>query len=515
VKRFISLNFGLPLRIKVLAGISILALGGALLVLRPIGPSAAVMVDGFDGGGYTAYRARANPWTIRPNRLKLIEVKAADIEWLDRQMQPPSQTGLEGYDLRVMAPVDDVGDIPTTGKKLIVVAVVDEVPHIRIFDGDSQMVVDRNVNKSIEQGRPVEDLGRQLEDLCPPHELTAAEKARLIDVVGSIAARMLVSSSYCLHLLRVHGMQGRFERGEPPSGDAILKLLTDDGASSAYFDQRPVVRTPNGVRFPTMRDIPSDNRSMERHRDHTLAALGELGLPLSHPLRVGGGMASLRDVLTDSVANFHLGQAELDWTAIAYALYLPPIRAWANRYGERFSFDELANELERRPMDRASCGGTHLLYALTLLARVNAESPVLSEATRARLVAHLARCVTVLERTQQPDGSWPVWWNHELLPEGHPSDLSVTDDDANRLLMTGHLAEWLLYLPADIPLPQPMLTRTGHWLRTRLLAASSRDMQGAFCPFSHAVCVLKQITYVPQEVAARRPSTKGSSGRTR
>lgn len=416
MKRFGFPDSGSALWMKVLAGISLLAIG-VIVVLRPNGYRVSPAVDGSDDAPHAAERARVDPWAIGPTRLGLIEVTAPDAERLERRIQLPTQS------------------------------------------------------------KP--------------------------------------GSSSLLHWLRVHGKHGRLEGGEPSSGEAILGLLTEEQAGSTYFGRSPLVVTPSGVRFPTLEKAATDDRSMEQHRDHTLAAFGELGLPLNYPLKVGGRRSSLRDVLKDSVANFHLRQEEIAWTAIAYALYLPPIRAWANRYGERFSFDALADELESRPMDEASCGGTHHLYALTLLARVDAEAPILSEAARTRLVAHLGRCVAVVERTQQPDGSWPAWWNHELLPGGHPSGYSIADDEGNRLLMTGHLAEWLLYLPADLARPEAALARAGRWLRDRVLAASRRDEENALCPFSHAVCVLKQVTFVPMEVAPRRPATGGTSGRTR
>ena len=216
--------------------------------------------------------------------------------------------------------------------------------------------------------------------------------SRLMEATGSdvewldrqiqLPTRIKSSSSTLLHLLRVHGKSGQIEGGEPSSGEAILKLLTDESAGAAYFGQSPVVHTASGARFPTREKSPTDDRSLEQHRDQTLAGLGELGLPLSYPLKVGDRTASLRDVLRDSIANFHLRQEEIAWTAMAYVLYLPPIRAWANRYGERFTFDDLADELQRRPMDKESCAGIHILCALTLLARVNAEARVLSGGAR-------------------------------------------------------------------------------------------------------------------------------------
>ena len=83
----------------------------------------------------------------------------------------------------------------------------------------------------------------------------------------------------------------------------------------------------------------------------------------------------------------------------------------------------------------------------------------------------------------------------------------------NRLLMTSHLAELLLYLPAEVGIPQPALQRAGRWLQKRLLAAGQQDKEVQMCPYAHAVCMLKQIGLVYLEVMPRRSATEGTPGR--
>ncbi len=91
-----------------------------------------------------------------------------------------------GCDLRLMSSVADVGGLPTAGKSAIIVADVDRVLHIRIFDGDGKVVVDTHEKRLKEQARQIEDLRKQLESLWPPHDLTKNEKIRVIDAVTSI-----------------------------------------------------------------------------------------------------------------------------------------------------------------------------------------------------------------------------------------------------------------------------------------------------------------------------------------
>jgi hypothetical protein len=312
--------------------------------------------------------------------------------------------------------------------------------------------------------------------------------------------RVKLNSSYCLHLLRVHRFESELDSASFPSGKELMKLLTDDRAGAAYFGREPLVLTRTGVRFLTgdAQAALKDN-SLEWHRDQTLAAFGELGVPLTHPLSVAGRVLPLRDVLQDSLANFHLKQKELAWTAMAYALYLPPIRAWTNRFGEVYSFDRLVDEMLGRSPGAGSCGGTHDLYSLTIVARCDREIPLLSEPVRARLVSHLKRCADVAVRGQRPDGSWRATWNRELLPASERSGLTPEDVASDSLLMTGHLAEWFLYLPVDLRPADAdqVLRRAAHWLNNALHAAKEDDLTRSFCPYSHATCVLRQLQFVP------------------
>jgi lipopolysaccharide transport system permease protein len=97
----------------------------------------------------------------------------------------------DGYDLRLMSSAHDVSDIPRAGKRLVIVAVLDQVVHFRIINGVGKMVVDTDAKRLTEQARPIEDLRKQLESFRPPHELTEREKVRVITSVTSIVGHTL------------------------------------------------------------------------------------------------------------------------------------------------------------------------------------------------------------------------------------------------------------------------------------------------------------------------------------
>jgi hypothetical protein len=82
--------------------------------------------------------------------------------------------------------VNDTSGIPTAGKSLVILAVVDQRLHFRVFDSDGRVVVDTDEKGLAKQARQIDDLRKLLESLWPPHKLTESEKARVIKAVTSI-----------------------------------------------------------------------------------------------------------------------------------------------------------------------------------------------------------------------------------------------------------------------------------------------------------------------------------------
>src|SRR5262249_33514749 len=107
--------------------------------------------------------------------------------------------------------------------------------------------------------------------------VTAAEYQRIREQVQPPQKRK-ATSSYCLHLLRAHGLPEPLQHSELSSGEAVLRHLTDDNIGAAYFGQPALARTRSGARFLTGDNLTvGRDPSLEQHRDHTLAAFAELG----------------------------------------------------------------------------------------------------------------------------------------------------------------------------------------------------------------------------------------------
>jgi multidrug efflux pump subunit AcrB len=90
-----------------------------------------------------------------------------------------------GFGLRVMPSLNDPSQIPTAGKKQVILASVNNQIHVRIFDVDGSTLVDTDAAKLAKESRPVGTLTREYEGLLRPGELPEPLK---IPAIQSIAA---------------------------------------------------------------------------------------------------------------------------------------------------------------------------------------------------------------------------------------------------------------------------------------------------------------------------------------
>ena len=292
-----------------------------------------------------------------------------------------------------------------------------------------------------------------------------------------------------LHVLRVFGPDASIPMAGEPSGIKVLDLALDYERSRAYFRTGPtLIDTRDGVRCRKVETSDLNKRhEKEAHEDQLLAALAELGVPLGHVLTTSRGARSVRRLLDDALAKFDLKQPEIEWSALAFALYVPPRVSWQDRFGTRTTFDDLAAEMMRRPFDETrACAGTHLVYSLTVMLRVDEMTPVFTEPVRRQVRSYLERLVAAAVRNQWPDGVWDLNWYADApaMPKRNEGEGWTS------VLATGHQVEWLAILPTDLLPPRPPLLRALRWLHGQLQAASEAQLTEHFCPYSHAGRVL-------------------------
>jgi hypothetical protein len=171
----------------------------------------------------------------------------------------------------------------------------------------------------------------------------------------------------------------------------------------------------------------------------------------------------------DSIANFQLSQLELEWTTLAYAFYLPPIRKWTNRFGEETTFNDVAHELLRRPLRTASCGGTHILIGLSALLLADEQHTILDKSVRTEIDHHLNSSLSFLSQRQQPAGMWTLGDVYEMpvatTSKNRIVDSNMMENLASQQMVTAHIVLWLNALPKHFEVPNTMRTRAIDWLK--------------------------------------------------
>jgi hypothetical protein len=215
-------------------------------------------------------------------------------------------------------------------------------------------------------------------------------------------------------------------------------------------------------------------------------------------------------------------KGEIQWTTVAFALYLSPAKQWTNRFGETFTFDQACGELMSQPFETSSCGGTHSLFSLTILLRADQMRSILSEPIRHRLKNFLTSVAKAVAGSQDDEGAFPQYWYANIVNERWYRDLvdqvqhdksksraeKATDklrtwygafgkpdsESSQRVQMTGHHVEWMLILPQDMQPATETFQRAAKFLAQELKSAKDEEIQQSYCPFSHAVRYLRLIS---------------------
>jgi hypothetical protein len=338
---------------------------------------------------------------------------------------------------------------------------------------------------------PFREMARALPPLAPLCFMRTSEQAAAITAILNRPPQAPFDGRLAIHLLRVY-RNAPIPRADVSSATNLVASLTGYPAAELPLMGTPLVLTRDGARYRPSRAGDRAMNVRENHRDIFLATFAECGLPLSTPLRIGESTTSeLSALLRDAVANFDLKQDEIEWSTIAFTIYMSDRKNWRDRDGKICAFDDLAYALIHRELSKSSCGGAHVLLAMTYLLRVNDEAHILSANVAESLRTHVAAAVQALVRAQLPDGSWSNHWGIE------PAENTATGSSSlDRLLATGHLLEWLEYVPVHMQPDVTVYVRAGTWLIQHLqqLKRSPTFNSPAWtCPWAHAVCAVRNL----------------------
>ncbi len=286
------------------------------------------------------------------------------------------------------------------------------------------------------------------------------------------------------HALRMWGPTAEFDDPECLAGWEMLETLLDHRrfqASQGDAAAPLLIATADGLSVRTQ-----DGTASASHVDHTLAGLGEIGIPLDYPVLTATGEAEVRDLLRHALQDFRLNQIEYEWSTLAFAEYLEPTRGWISREGQEITFDRLANRLMRQRLKQGVCRGQHRLHTLVMLLRIDDVEPRLSAAARREILAYLQDVTQRFVAAQHSDGYWEQDWpgvEWDGPPaKNEPASFGVL---ADRLLVTGHALEWWSLAPQELLPPLETRERAARWLVRTVDGLSPSEVTANYTFLTH------------------------------
>lgn len=318
---------------------------------------------------------------------------------------------------------------------------------------------------------------------------------QLAEVLTRVKPRFRIEKpkiNYVDHALRLWGIDAHFDDPDCLSGEEMREMLLNHQQFVHYWGEETpplLIETPQGVRIRTR-----EGKATASHVDHTLAGLAEIGTPLDYPVVTPHRQTQLRAVLMQSLKDFSLNQREYEWSALAYALYLPPVKRWYSTEGQEITFDRLADRIIREHLSEGVCRGNHRLHSLVMLLRVDEQVPILSAEGRQRIIEHLQMVTQRFVETQQPDGYWEGDWpSGKAAADAAPADHSASplDDPQHlRILVTGHVMEWWALAPPEVQPPREVVIKAAQWLVRTIHDLSEEQVESYYTFLTHAARAL-------------------------
>ncbi|MEZ6034629.1 MAG: hypothetical protein R3C17_16160 [Planctomycetaceae bacterium] len=286
------------------------------------------------------------------------------------------------------------------------------------------------------------------------------------------------------HALRTWGSEIEFTNPDIISGPQMKEFLTDMAkfVDSWGKNANPLmIANEDGVyvRF-------AEDRSASVHHDHTLAALTEAGLSLEDSVFTTARELHVRNIVTEAMRDFHLDERETEWSVMSFALWLAPQKTttWHNGEGRRITFDMLAERLMRNHKRDGVCLGTHRIYSLMLLVRLDDESggQLITRETRAQIMGYLTTVRDMIAASQQPDGSWTSNWT-----DGADSVRKTDPNEpmSKRVIATGHHLEWLSIAPVELHPPRERILKAADWLVANVETTPQDQIDANYTFYSH------------------------------
>jgi hypothetical protein len=287
------------------------------------------------------------------------------------------------------------------------------------------------------------------------------------------------------HALRAWGVDAEFADPKVMSGKQMKDFLVDHGKWLAAWgaDTSPLLNDADlGV---NIRWGVEEGGSV--HHDHWLACLTEAGVSLDEPVFTPSNkLHTIADVVEQALRDFRLDERETEWSAMAFGLWIAPTKSWQSADGRTLSFDLLARRLIRGHKRLGVCNGTHRLYSLMLLYRLDDEYKLLDPVVKREIRDHLMGVRDNLIASQFEDGHWPTNWMEGKAAVEKPVD----DALFRKVIATGHHIEWMGIAPQEFHVPRSQLEKSFRFIIDTTISRPTEEVLGHYTFYSHVVAAL-------------------------
>ena len=315
-----------------------------------------------------------------------------------------------------------------------------------------------------------------------PDLISDADLAAVLQQIQPRFPRQSLKPNHVEHALRTWGVGAEFQDPAVLSGRELTEFLIDHGKFINSWGKQiaPLLVNNSSTGGVEIRFDRADGGSI--HHDHWLASLTEAGVTLKTRVYAPGRQdATIQTVLDQALRDFRLDERETEWTALAFGLWLAPQKQWVGGDGRQYSFDLLSQRLRRGQKELGVCSGTHRVYSLMALIRLDDEFDVLSDGERKNAWGYLESVRDRITDSQFPDGHWPSNW-----PDGKAAvEKPVADEFKAIVIATGHHLEWLSIAPKELHPPEETIQRAMQWMVQTTKDQSQQTILENYTFFSH------------------------------
>src|SRR5262249_24872295 len=195
--------------------------------------------------------------------------------------------------------------------------------------------------------------------------------------------------------------------------------------------------TPSGLDVETM----PGTFVGQGHQDQFVAEMVEWGVSPEKKLVVSGKDYTFNDFFRQSKARASVKTPqELVWAIVIIGTTYGTDITWTNDLGEELRFENLMRAELDKDVDKAACGGTHLLFGLTWAYHLHQRRGGQPAGVWKDVADRIAQYKKRAKDQQNPDGSFSTAYFRE---RGNEPDVGA------RISTTGHIFEWLALALSD------------------------------------------------------------------